>query len=200
MAQDTESFKAFVIIVLILAAIAGAALYIPTLYHPTSPNKLVYNNFEFEKKNDGFWYTQLQRNGTRYDVGLRYSPKEAETVPIRGRLNETFLQQPYYVTFDPDAEAAEFKYLALGVAEFGLNIVRGMGREFVTACTKNLTEACAAHPIVTCDNDDIPVVYFKTANETRVRLDGNCLTIEGTEMELLRATDRVLYHFYKIMP
>jgi hypothetical protein len=200
MAKQVQSWKAFLIVLAILAAIAGGIFLIGRYKTPASPYEtLYYNNFEFQKI-ENVWYTHIQRNEQLYNVGLRYNPKETETVPIRGRLNETFKRQPYFVTFDPDENSSNFKYLALGVAEFGLNVVRGLGGEIVSACTKNLTEACENRPIVTCDNDDLAVVHLRTRNETRVRLEGNCLIIEGTELDIIKATDRVLYHFYKIMP
>jgi len=200
MAKHMQSWKAFIIVLVILAAIVGGIFLIGKYKTPASPYEtLYYNNFEFQKI-ENVWYTHIQRDEQLYNVGLRYNPKEVETVPIRGRLNETFKQQPYYVTFDPDENASNFKYLALGVAEFGLNVVRGLGGEIVSACTKNFTDACADRPIVTCDNDDLAVVHLRTRNETRVRLEGNCLILEGTDLELIKAIDRVLYHFYKIMP
>lgn len=200
MVKPVQSWKAFLIVLAILAVIVAGIFVAQQFYTPRSPYEtLTYNNFEFQKI-EGTWYTHIQRDGQLYNVGLRYNPKETETVPIRGQLNATFKQQPYVVTFDPDENASNFKYLALGVAEFGLNVVRGLGGEMVSACTKNFTDACSNRPIVTCDNDNLAVVYFRTKNETRVRLDGNCLIIEGTELELIRATDRVLYHFYKIVP
>ncbi len=198
--KQYSPLKSTLILVGILALIVVAIFVAKQFYKPRSPYPtLTYNNFKFEQI-EGMWYTQWQRDGQVYNIGLRYNPQEVETVPVRGGLNDTFKQQPFYVTFDPDEESENFKYLALGVAELGLNIVRGMGMQFVSACTKNISDACIAHPIVTCDDDDKAVIYLRTMNESRVRLDGNCLTLEGKELDLLKAVDRVLYHFYKIMP
>lgn len=197
--QQIESWKAFLIVLAILALIAGAILLVSKYFiEPKRPSRLIYNNFEFTKR-EGMWHTQWQRDGQVYDVVLRYNPLEVENVSVSGRLNDTFRRQPFYITFDPDEPAKNFKYLALGVAELGLSLVRAMGAQIVSACTKNLTDACADRPIVTCD-DDLAVIYLRTRNETKVRLQGNCLILEGTELELIRAIDRVLYHFYKIMP
>lgn len=172
-------------------------------YHLVNPlpkqADLVYNNFEFYHVN-GSWFTKWQNNGQVYDISLRFSPLEVENVSVSGYgLNNTFLSQPFYITFDPDENTSDFKYLALGVGELGLNIVRGMGAQMQMACTKNITEACADHPIVTCA-DDKSVWYVKTGPAPKVFLGGNCLTLEGKELDLIKAIDRVLYHFYKIMP
>lgn len=195
-----KSWKAFLIVIGILIIIVAGIFVAKRFYMPKSPYPtLTYNNFEFQKI-EGMWYTNWQRDSQVYNVGFRYNPKEVETVPVRGRLNETFQVQPFYVTFDPDEKSSNFKYLALGVAEFDLNIIRAMGGQVVSACTKNMTEACVDRPIVTCNDSDKAVVYFRTMNESRVRLEGNCMIIEGKELDLLKVVDRVLYHFFRIMP
>lgn len=196
-----------------IVIIAAVALFVAISFvaykymhkEPQSKPDLVYNFFEF-KKIDDMWHTKWQRDGQLFDVSLRYNPLDVELVPVRGGLNETWLKQPYYLTFDPDSNSSnssnntDFKYLALAFSELGLNWARGIGKEVVTACTKNVSEACAGHPIVTCDDDDKPVFYLKVMKYPRVTLDGNCLIIEGKELDLIKATDRVLYHFYGIMP
>ncbi len=166
---------------------------------------LTYNYYEF-KKIDNMWHTDWQRDGQVYDVSLRYSPLEVEKVPVSGNLNTTFVRQPFYMTFDPDSNSTnssdntDFKYLALSFSELGLNWARGMGYQILSACTRNVSEACIDRPIVNCDDDDKAVFYVRIAKEPRVTLDGNCLIIEGNDVELIKAVDRVLYHFYGIMP
>ena len=195
------SWQAFLIVLAVLAVMVGAIFVARHFYVPRHPSQITYNNFVFQKQG-GAWHTQWQRehNKTIYDVTLRYNPLEVENVSVSGTgLNATFQQLPFYITFDPDDNSTNFKYLGVAVGEVGLNLVRGMGAQIQTACTKNVSDACAGHPIVTCA-DDKAVIYLRTANETKVRLLGNCIILQGQEMELLRAVDRVLYHFYKIMP
>ncbi len=197
--KPINSFKVFMGMLVILVLILGGIYLAKYFYTPINPTRLIYNNFEFQKY-DGIWHTNWQRDGQVYDVGLRFNPKEVETVPVSGRLNSTFERLPFYITFNPEEEPENFKYIALGVAELGLSLVRGLGGQIETACTQNVSEACVDRPILTCDNDDKAIFYLKIADEPRVTLDGNCLILEGKEFELIRAIDRVLYHFYKIMP
>ncbi|MEM4254038.1 MAG: hypothetical protein QXR48_01485 [Candidatus Woesearchaeota archaeon] len=211
--QPEETPKPAVIkqsaIVLIVTLVALTVIFFAAskYFHKTPQNKpdFTYNYFEF-KKIEGMWHTKWQRDGQLFDVSLRYSPLEVERILVGGALNKTWLQQPYYLTFDPDSNSSnssnntDFKYLALAFSELGLNWARGMGNQVITACTKNLTGVCAGHPIVTCDDDDKAVFYVRIAEKPHVTLDGNCLIIEGRELELIKAVDRVLYHFYGIMP
>lgn len=193
------SFNAFLIVLAILALIAVGIFVVSKYYTPREPSRLVYNHFEF-KKIQNVWYTQWQKDGQVYDIGLRFNPKEVETVPVSGRLNDTFRRQPFYITFDPEQEEEDYKFLALGVAEIGLNIVRGLGGQIESACTQNVTDACVDRPILTCENDDKAVIYLQLTEGPRVTLDGNCLILQGQELDLIKAVDRVLYHFYNIMP
>lgn len=191
--------KNLVVILITMAVLIAISILAYKLVkpYPQQPD-LVYNNFEFYKVN-GSWFTKWQNNGQVYDISLRFSPLEVENVSVSGYgINQTFLRQPFYITFDPDENTSDFKYLALGVGELGLNIVRGMGGQIQMACTKNITAACADHPIVTCA-DDKGVFYIKTGPVPKVFLDGNCMILEGKELDLIKAIDRVLYHFYKIM-
>jgi hypothetical protein len=195
-----ESIKPFLILLTILALIVIGIFAIkpfikPRPLYPT----ITYNQFEFTQKNN-VWYTEWQKDGQTYELGIRYNPLEVENVSVSGKLNETFNRQPLYITFDPEQKEGDYKYLALAIAEFGLPAVKAMGAGIQSACTQNTSEACEAHAIVTCDDDDKSVMYLRIANETRVLLDGNCLVVEGNGLNLIKAIDRVLYHFLKIMP
>ena len=161
--------------------------------------QLTYNNFEFNKV-EGMWHTQWQKNGQVYDIGMRYNPLEVENVPVGGiDLNITFRKLPQYITFDPGENTTNLKYIALGVGELGLNLVRGLGGRIEMACTVNSSEACMNHPIVTCDDADKGVYLLRIAEQPRVILAGNCLILEGKELDLIRAIDRILYTFYGII-
>lgn len=191
--------KNLVVIVITLLVLIGISVFAYKLVKPLPQQPdLVYNNFEFYKIN-GSWFTKWQNKGQVYDISLRFSPLEVENVSVSGYgLNQTFQTQPFYFTFDPYENTSDFKYLALGIGELGLNLVRGMGAQVQMACTKNNTDACSGHPIVTCA-DDKSVWLLKTGSVPKVSLEGNCLILEGKELDLIKAIDRVLYHFYKIM-
>ncbi len=197
--KPTSAIRNVIVIVLAIAVLIALFMVAYKSLHRSSAPDLTYNYFEFYKIED-MWHTQWQRDGQVYDVGLRYSPLEVENVTVTGiDLNITFRKLPQYITFDPEENVSDMKYLALGVGELGLNVVRGLGGRIEMACTKNATEACADHPIVTCDDADKGVYYLRTAEMPRVILAGNCVVIEGKELDLIRAIDRILYTFYGII-
>ena len=68
----------------------------------------------------------------------------------------------------------------------------------IPACDRNKTIACETVPIIDCDNTKELVLYVRYAPETKITLEDNCIIIEGQDLELVRAVDRLLYQFYEI--
>ena len=54
-------------------------------------------------------------------------------------------------------------------------------------------------PIVTCEDRETAVIFLRVAENPQVILSGNCMTLEGTDEELVMAAERVLYAWYGIM-
>ena len=149
---------------------------------------------------DGLWYTQVKSPlGTKQlNIALHFGPRGLEDIKIRGSLNERFTNaEDVYVTFDP--LGSSLNYIALAVGEFDRNLITGFGKKPIASCGKNETEACVDRPIVTCENRDKAVAYFKVAEETKVTFNGNCIIFEGAGLEITRAVDRVLLEWYGVM-
>lgn len=157
-----------------------------------------FNNFEFTKI-AGTWYTQWQHENQLVAVALRYNPYEVEAVPVLGELSEGFKQSQVYIAFDPYSEAESFKYLALASAELSQSIMKSFNKEIVPACTRYENETCENISIVTCDDLDKAVIHIKSEEPTQIIMQGNCITLQGKEFELLKAVDKLLYLWYKII-
>jgi hypothetical protein len=164
----------------------------------TSDTNYLYNGFSFVYV-DNLWYTQVKRDdGTLLDVPLHFGPKELENILVTGKINDSFKQASIYVTFDPTGH--ELKFVALSSAELSLSLAKGMGILPIAACDKNETAACINRPIVTCKDSDKSVIYLKQSNSTGiVRFKGNCVELEGDGWELVKATDRFLLKWYRVM-
>lgn len=198
--KNSKHTKYFLIVAFAVVLIFFAAMFaIPRFYKPNPYETIEYNHFVFTKI-DNTWYTQWQRNGQTFNIGLRYNPLEVENVPIEGNaLSASFNRPVIYYTFDPNANSSEFKYLALAAAELGFSFVGAFGKNFTGACIVNETDACAERPIVDCSDKDKSVIKLIGHGETKIILDDNCLILQGEGLELVRAADRALYQFYKIM-
>jgi hypothetical protein len=160
----------------------------------------IYSGYSFVKY-DGMWHTQMMSPlGTReYNIFFRYGPKEAIHVPIYGQLNLTLFNdaKDYYVTFNPMDEGLQ--YVALAVNDFNQQMINIFFKIPIPACDRNETVACTTVPIINCTNTDKLVFYLKQADETAVNIYNNCIVVEGTDLELVRAVDKVLYTFYGIL-
>lgn len=159
-----------------------------------------YNHFSFVKIAE-LWYTQIQSESgkTLYSVPFHFAPKELEDVKLFGELNNTLFNSDdkVYVTFNPLDE--NLQYIALAIGEFDQSIIKSFGKMPVAACAKNETEACRTRPIITCENTKKPVAYFRQDKKTMVTYKGNCIILQGKDIEIVRATDRMLMQFYGIM-
>jgi len=147
------------------------------------------------------WYTQLQTpEGERlFNLAFRYGPKDVEDVKISGFLNLTLFEQEsaIYVTFNP--LGSDFSHVALAVGDFDTHMIKAFGKEIIAACDTNETVECETRPLITCDNTDKPVLYIQEDVESEVILDNNCIIVKGSDFDLVKGVDRVLYQFYNIM-
>lgn len=159
---------------------------------------VTYNGFEFTEIANT-WYTQWQHNDKLVALAMRYNPYEAENVTVLGELSEGFLQRQIHITFDPYSDDESFKYLALAAAELSQSIVKAFGKEVIPACTQYHHETCENLSIVTCADTGKAVIELKAEEPTQIILQGNCITIQGKEFEIVRAADKLLYLWYKII-
>lgn len=156
-----------------------------------------HNGFSFVYF-DNLWYTQVLAGGDLIDIPLHFGPKDLREIDISGIVNKSFQKKEVYISFDPTDEP--LKYVALSSAELSLNLAKGIGVVPIAACSVNETSACSDRPIVTCEDPDKAVIMLDQTNSTgTVELDGNCASISGEGWELVKATDRFLLQWYRVM-
>lgn len=192
-------FALFFLIRFVYSPTGGAVtideLHKQNLEGKTSDINYLYNGFSFVYVN-GLWYTQVQGENTLFDIPLHFGPKELEEILVIGGVDNSFRKNEVYITFNPLSQ--DMQYIALSSAELSLNLVKGLGIIPVAACIKNETDACKDRPIITCDSGEA-AIFIKRANQTMVRLDGNCVILQGKGWGLVKATDRFLLKWYGIM-
>ncbi len=197
--SDRKSTLYFLIaagcIVLVLAGIFAAKEFMPDSKNPT----VTYNSFKFTKS-ENLWFTQVKLGDQPYNVPLHFNPYEVENIPMIGDIDERFQQSETYITHDPGEK--DLGYVALAAAEVSLNMATAFRVTPIAACAANITEACATRPIITCENTNSSVIYLRdtgAGNITRIELKGNCVMIEGHGPELVKAVDKFLYVWYRII-
>ena len=113
-----------------------------------------------------------------------------------GRIVVGNYSRQVYITFDP-AEP-DLKYVGLANGELSLNVVKTLGITPTAACTQNFT-GCGEAPIMQCNPEGEPVIYLSQEEGPKVTVDGNCLTVQGKGFDLVKATDRLLLTWYRIV-
>ena len=159
--------------------------------------------YSFVKYND-FWYWQLtsQSGKTEYSFNFRYSPNDLENIKIKGTLNPKKFNNAsqYYVTFNPLGN--ELTYIRLARLDYDVQMVNVFKKTPISACDRdatNITSACVDVPIITCENTEDIVVYFKESDRLSVEYKDNCIIINGKGFDIVKGVDRVLYNLYDIM-
>lgn len=196
MNELNKQTKYFIIIATIAIAVILTGILTGIKKEETKRNIVEYNYFKFEQIG-GLWQTAIALDDELYEAVFRYNPEQVKDVYITGNL--TGLQKtPIYITFDPESGKEEFKYLALAASELTLHLIRALNFTVEAACTKNKTEACYDRPIITCA-DNASVISLVPNPPTQITLEGDCVTLSGEGMELLKSTDRLLFQWYKVM-
>lgn len=157
---------------------------------------LVYNGFSFVKQ-DGLWWGVVSRQDTTTHIRLHYNPKEIEDIKISGSLNASFNNGPVvYQAINPDVAN---KYYTLALTELNSNVVQGINRRVVAACTR-ADDICENRTIAACNSTQgLPVIELIPDDVPRVELRGSCIGIYGRDLDLVRAAERVLYQWYGVM-
>ncbi len=185
---------------LIIASIVLVAILIFLIFgfrRETPANTVTYKYFTFEEVG-GLWQTNIQLGDQLYEAIFRFNPEQVQDVYVTGNFSG-FRNQPVYITFDPDADEEQFKYLALAASELSLHLVRALNVTVEAACTKNITEVCANRAIVTCADTDKSVMYLVALAPTQITMGNSCVTLNGEGLELLKSVDRLLFQWYKII-
>ncbi len=162
-------------------------------------NAFTYNGFPFVKE-DNTWKTQIEIDGQVFDILREYSPRELENIQIDYQPNSFSellkKQRRVYFAFDPDAPGASY------AATVGISMARSLkevyGVAMIPACTVNLT-VCQGRPIVDCNSTESAVIQVTPESQTSITYRKNCLDIRGSETELIKAGDKVIYGWYGIM-
>lgn len=195
MNKETKIFTIALVVIALL--FIGSIMFLWDTAPP--PEQVIeYNYFTFEQEG-GLWKTTLTRGNQPYEIHLRFNPQQVERVVLNGSTTRAFFQPPIHITFDPDEHPDNMKYLALGGAELSLNIVKALGIDVKAACTKNLTDACIDRPILTCENKNTSIIHMRIGEPAGVYQQGRCIIVQGTEFDLLKSIDRLLYHWYGII-
>ena len=207
--KPLSSTKKFLIFCAILVILFLALVIIPGIIKKANLEKYAYNNFEFVKKDDGFWYTMIQKGAQPYWVPFYYHPTELEDIPVEPGLRAKFFEirdngGRIFITLDPDAENN-----SVVVAGVEISRITGSRYDLLNVPTqsafikppRNATTDTGT-PIVTCmnSNNQTMVIWITLSDLNVISSKNYCVVLEArTYGDMIRAADRLMYHLLGIM-
>ncbi len=153
---------------------------------------LEYNDWSFTRSGNT-WVTLVNNKQLFFD----YFPEQIEDINISAEIIAKFGTLEIDTTYDINDSFKE----VIALSQYGLQEnLRAVTNIYVRQGLT--TENDFNLPVITCNDatDFVPVIYFKSTNETKVYLEDKCIIIEAdSELNFLRAKDRLLYGYFKII-
>jgi hypothetical protein len=199
----------FIIFAAVLILILLAIVFVPRYIHKINLEKNKYNNFEFAKGEDGFWYTVVQKGDQPYQIPFYYHPSELEDIPVEAYLRAKFFDMrdnngSIYITMDPDSANNTIVIAGVEIARITGNRYGLLNVPTHSAFIKQPKNATAdtGTPIVTCNNanNKTMVIWLTLSNKNIVYSYDYCVVLEAKNYrDMIRVADRLMYHLLGIM-
>jgi len=155
-------------------------------YNTDGTTTAKYNGFKFINKG-GFLSTNV--NGR--EVLFSYFPSDVELIPID---SETINRLKDKLEVDVTSEFNDTLSEAIALAQFQMGITLNNFNAFVR--NGFTSENPSNFQIITCrdSTDFVPVIYFRSSNETRIYLKNDCIIAEAaSDVDVIRIKDRLVY-------
>ena len=198
-----------IVMIIILVGILVALVAVPKYLKKEQLRSDQYNHFDFVQREDGFWYTVVNKGNQPYSLPFYYHPREVEDVIVDAAIRDRFfrirdLNGSIFITLDPDSEDNHIVIAGVEIAKitgerFGLLNVSTR-----SAFTKQPSSASADSPtpIVTCSQagNRTMVVWIAVTGANVASSQGNCIKLEAKNYtDTVRVADSVMYHLLGIM-
>jgi hypothetical protein len=207
--DDKKNNLNLVILSVVLVGILLGLIFIPNAIKKNQLENDKYNNFEFVKQSDNFWYTVVNKGNQPYSVPFYYHPRELEDIVVEDRIRAKFFETKenngeIYITLDPDG--TDNKIVVAGV-----EIARITGERFgllnvpthsAFIKTPSNIKVDMQVPIKTCNdaNNKTMIIWLTVSNKNLVSSDGNCIRVEAVSYnDTVRVADRLMYNLLGIM-
>jgi len=195
--EAKESFwnKKTMMSLFIVAIMVLSVLGFMAIRNSNDGYSFVYQGILFEQDQQGGLIAEI--NGE--EVVFRYTPQQLELMNFTDNIIPAVKNtRMIYITNDPDA-----KYIS-DLALLSFELSKELPQYFRIYTVNGLTaENDYDVPIVTCLNatQNVPVIYFKDANETRAFMNGNCIFFEAkTAYDFSYLKERLMYGMFGILP
>ena len=187
--QRTKKFMVYFIAFIMISSVFGVLFY---GFTSSGKGELDYKDFKFINRGN-FWTTNI--NGI--EALFTYFPSDVENIKADGRVIDR-LKNVAEIDVTSDFNDTHAEQIALAEYQMGitLNNFKIFARTGFTAQNKYKAST------ITCSNSTkfVPVVYFKSSNETKISLQDDCIIAEAAKKEdVLRLKDRIVYGIFNII-
>lgn len=129
-------------------------------------------------------------------AAFSFLPSEVEDIKVQQDIFKK-LQNKYEIDATSEVNSTFKEAIALAEHQMGLTL-----SNFNVYLGKGFTNSSYNFPVITCNasTDNVPVVYFRQANSTRIYSEGKCVIAEApTNSDFTRVKDRLLYGILGVM-
>ncbi len=190
--QDKRERNSKVMVFFMAFIMVGSVFGVIFFGYNQEENKVNYNDFLFIEKNN-LWTTRL--NGK--EAFFNYLPDDVINIELKGdilsrlgNIVEIDIASEFNSSLKGDIALVE-RHMVITLSNFNVYVRTGFTseNEFGT-------------PVISCKDAtaNVPVVYFKESNQTKVYLDGDCIIAEGRDgFDIFRIKDRLMYAILGIL-
>ena len=147
---------------------------------------LRYNDFKFTSKGS-FWSTTVNER----EALFTYFPSDVESINVS---NDLLNRLRNILEIDATSKFNDTFAKQISLAEYNMGLTLNNFNVFVRQGFT--TESQYNFPVITCEDSTpfVPVIYFKSSNETKVYLENNCIIAEALRQDdVERIKDRLVY-------
>lgn len=175
-----KTILATIIIVVLMASTAAFAL----ISNETESSK--YKGFSFIKTDSGW-------NLKNTNLITIFLPNEVENISMQGIEKNDFKRNIYYLAMsDSEQKAAD---------EINRAFSDVIEKAQIACSAKYENESfCSELPIKSCEDEASDfIIEIEESENQSISYSGNCISIKGNEIDLLRSADRIIYSAYRVI-
>jgi hypothetical protein len=180
--QKLKKFMIYLMGFIMVGSVFGVVFF---GFGTSGSSSIEYNDFKFVGRGS-FWSTIVDDR----EAMFTYFPSDVEIVLIDEDIISRLKDR---VQIDATSDFNDTFAESIALAQYQIGITLNNFNVFVR---KGFTSEQQTFPIITCNQSTtfVPVIYFKSSNETRVYLENDCIIAEALNQEdIIRIRDRLVY-------
>ena len=176
-------------------------------FNAVSPEYHVVDG-QLQLEYDGGWRLHIEPiSGDDFDVEFSNLPEEIDAIPIEWSIDARFFLDWYdnpegkvLLLTDPGCFESSLCSRAFETLLTDLRTGQYIIHKIKTAeaCTEKAGEKCSKLPQGEC-GEALKTIYLKLGNETGIKADKTCITVQGTEDTIMKSAECLRMRFYGLL-